>query len=56
MRYNEIISGKHEDNLHVSAIGKLMPSEVWRIDRRKTSDLKTDGSNFFEVAKKVWPK
>lgn len=41
---------------HVAATGKLMPSEVWRIDRRKTINLKKDGSNFFEVAKKVWPK
>jgi hypothetical protein len=38
---------------HVAATGKLMPSEVWRIDRRKSDKLAKDGSNFFEIAKRV---
>ena len=33
--------------------GALHPTEMWRIDRKKTQELKTDGSNFFKVAEKV---
>lgn len=38
---------------HIAHTGAIDPSEVWRIDKRKTDQLESDGSNFFEVAEKV---
>ncbi len=42
-----------DNGAHVAATGKIMPKEVWRIDKRKTEKLAKDGSNFFEIAKRV---
>lgn len=36
--------------------GALHPSEMWQFDRALTSDLKRDGSNFFQLAKKIKSK
>jgi len=33
--------------------GRVMPLEMWRIDKKKSKELKPDGSNFFEVAELV---
>jgi len=38
---------------HVSVRGPLIPSQIWRLDRRRTVDLKPDGSNFFQVAERI---
>lgn len=38
---------------HVSVQGPLVPSQVWRLDRRRTVELKPDGSNFFQVAERI---
>jgi hypothetical protein len=39
---------------HVAHIGEIRPSEGWEIDKAKTKELAPDGSNFFEIARKVW--
>lgn len=36
--------------------GVVMPSEAWRIDKKRSKELVPDGSNFFEVAEKVWER
>jgi len=42
---------------HIAHHGPVKPSAVWRVDKTKSKDFKADGSNFFEVAKKLpWPK
>ena len=38
---------------HVAAAGSLKPVEVWKIAKNKAHLLKRDGSNFFEIAKRV---
>ena len=38
---------------HVAHEGGLMPSSMWRIDLKFIPNLKTDGSNFFELAKQI---
>jgi|MDTB01.2.fsa_nt_gb hypothetical protein len=38
---------------HIAHAGLLMPMETYRIDRKKSKLLKSDGSNFFEIAEKV---
>jgi len=38
---------------HVAATGNIMPKEVWRIDKRKAPKLDKDGTNFFEIAKRL---
>ena len=38
---------------NVSIKGPLEPTEVWRLDRRRTEELKPDGSNFFQVAERI---
>jgi hypothetical protein len=38
---------------HVAATGVLKPVEVWKIAKSKSHLLKRDGSNFFEIAKRV---
>lgn len=37
----------------ISHKGTLHPSEVWQVDREDKDEFKEDGSNFFQVAKKV---
>ena len=37
----------------IAHTGKVMPTEVWRIDRRRSIELKRDGSNFFKIAERV---
>ena len=32
----------------------LYPVEAWEIDRERSRELKSDGSNFFDVATLVW--
>lgn len=39
---------------HIANIGPVMPSECWEIPRKKSKILKSDGSNFFEVAQLMW--
>jgi hypothetical protein len=43
-----------EAGAHVSHAGVLMPSEMWRIDKMRSQDLRKDGSNFFEVAERIF--
>jgi len=38
---------------NVAHEGILHPTEMWKIDRHLTPKLKRDGSNFFQIAKKV---
>lgn len=38
---------------NVAHTGMVMPSEMWRFDRRRTAELKGDGSNFFQVSERV---
>jgi hypothetical protein len=38
---------------HVASTGNLMPSQAWRIDKRRIKELAKDGSNFFEIAERV---
>jgi len=38
---------------HVAHTGKIIPVSAYKIDKTKTSELKRDGSNFFEVAEKI---
>lgn len=46
----EILS---EEEVHVAHTGSLRPDESWRIDKRDSARLESDGSNFFEIAEKV---
>jgi len=41
---------------HQSHRGDLAPTRAWRIDRRLTSQLAKDGSNFFDVATKIYDR
>jgi oligoribonuclease (3'-5' exoribonuclease) len=38
---------------NVAHHGKVLPIEMWQIDKKDSKELKEDGSNFFEVAKLV---
>ena len=38
---------------NVASLGSITPSQVWRIDKTKSKQLKKDGSNFFKIAKRV---
>jgi len=38
---------------HVAHGGILVPDQVWRINKRKNVYLKTDASNFFDVAERI---
>ena len=38
---------------HVSHVGTIHPREAWRIDKFYVSQLKKDGSNFFQLAKQI---
>jgi len=38
---------------NVAHSGVLHPTEMWKIDRKFTPDLKRDGSNFFKLAERV---
>lgn len=42
-----------EYGFHCAHTGPLMPTEVWQIDKTKIGWLNKDGSNFFEIAKRV---
>ncbi len=44
------------ENMHQSHGGMVMPTRAWRIDRRLSHKLLKDGSNFFDVATKVWER
>lgn len=37
---------------HIANAGPVAPYEAWRIDRRRSKELKRDGSNFFDIAEK----
>lgn len=39
----------------VASRGVVIPSECWRIEKSRSSELARDGSNFFDVAERVWP-
>jgi hypothetical protein len=38
---------------HVAYRGLIMADQAWRFDKKKTSELATDGSNFFDLAIRV---
>jgi len=38
---------------HIANEGGIIPSQVWKIDKRKSYDLKEDGSNFFDIAERI---
>jgi len=38
---------------HVAHTGSIKPIECWELDRRKSKELKPDGSNFFKISKKI---
>jgi hypothetical protein len=40
----------------VSNRGPVPPSEAWRMDKNRAPELESDGSNFFDVAEKVWER
>lgn len=42
-----------EYGFHCAHTGPLVPDEVWRIDKAKRGWLNKDGSNFFDIAKRV---
>lgn len=42
-----------EDDVHVAHTGPLQPDEAWRVDKRDSEKLRSDGSNFFDVAKRI---
>jgi hypothetical protein len=42
-----------EYGFHCAHTGPLIPDEVWKIDKTKIGWLVRDGSNFFEIAKRV---
>ena len=44
------------ENMRQSHGGMVMPTRAWRIDRRLSHKLLKDGSNFFDVATKVWER
>lgn len=37
----------------ISAQNSVPWSEAWKIDKRKTEELKRDGSNFFQIAERI---
>jgi len=39
--------------IHVANKGKVVPSECWQLDKRKTQELRKDGSNFYDIAKRI---
>lgn len=41
-----------ESSNHVAHEGAVKPSECWRIDKRRSPELKKDGSNFFQLAER----
>lgn len=38
---------------HVAHRGAVKPSEAWEIDKRRSQELRPDGSNFFEIASQI---
>ena len=42
-----------DQGAHIAHGGDLSFSECWMIEKNKTKDLKSDGSNFFDFAKRV---
>lgn len=42
-----------KNGAHVAASGTLKPIEAWKIAKNKSHLLQKDGSNFFEIAKRV---
>jgi len=42
-----------ERGAHVAHGGILVPSEMWRLDKTRSSELEKDGSNFFDIAEQV---
>lgn len=41
---------------HVAHTGNVKIEGAWRVDLKRIKDLKSDGSNFFEIAVKIYPK
>lgn len=39
--------------MHVANEGIMKPSEVWRVDKFRSAELKRDGSNFFDIAERI---
>lgn len=44
------------NTMHQSHGGNVMPTRAWRIDRRLSHKLLKDGSNFFDIATKIWER
>jgi hypothetical protein len=42
--------------LHVAHQGAVVPDECWKFDKTKIGWMQKDGSNFFELATKIFPK
>jgi hypothetical protein len=38
---------------HIAHHGSIRPSECWRMQKNRVSELKRDGSNFFQIAEKI---
>lgn len=38
---------------NVAHTGAIQPESAWKIDKSRTTELKRDGSNFFDIAEKV---
>jgi hypothetical protein len=39
---------------HTAHQGGIIPREAWRIDKMKIPELHKDGSNFFNIAERIW--
>ncbi len=42
-----------EMGFHCAHTGPLFPNEIWKLDKTKVGWIKEDGSNFFEIAKRI---
>lgn len=42
-----------DNGAHVAHEGNILPDEIWEFDKTLNEQLKSDGSNFFELAKRI---
>jgi len=57
-KLNKIMSDEQKLRLidagaHIAHTGKLKPDECWKMHKKDNEKLKSDGSNFFKIAKRV---
>lgn len=38
---------------HIAHGGSIHPAEAWRIEKKRMTELKKDGSNFFQIAERI---